>query len=177
MKPNSGSSVGARFPVIYELGYEQFINTRLSLSLTGGWSISNDIGSDYFSLNNFNVADVSHGKVFNLTYEAKYFFSESDGYNVDGMYLSSSLTYRNIDEKISGSLGKKDTRLTCFPYSLKLGTRSTWEYMGIFADWYIGLGFNAATITKRGPYEPYTSKMSKPAVVPFTIGFTMGYAF
>lgn len=156
--------------VIYELGYEQFINDRVSLSLTGHTSLG------YSKATSTN--GVTYGPVRGLNYEVKYFFNPGDGLYNDGGYLASSVSWRYIKESIDIPFGSvTSAKVTCIPYNIKIGHRTVYD-SGLFLDYFTGLGVNLFTKTeKKSSLSNPVVSFVKPSPLPFTIGFTMGYVF
>lgn len=172
LQNNSNSYFSVARNLIYEIGYEQFINSRVSLSLTG--SISAAANNESISL---YPTSLSYGRVIGLNYEVKYFFAEEDGLYNEGGYIASNLSWRTIKERIDGPYGVMNTKITVFPYTLKIGHRAISNFIGLFIDYYAGLGVNLSTQTNRGAYSGSNIPFGKPASLPFTAGFTMGYVF
>jgi len=167
---DASSSYSIYQNIIYELGYEQFINDRVSLSLTGHSSLG-------YSQTN-SAYGVTYGPVRGLNYEVKYFFNPGDGLYNDGGYLASSVSWRYIKESVDVPFGSVvRTKIICIPYSVKIGHRAVYD-SGLFIDYFTGLGINLFTKTEKITYSGSPSvSFAKPSPLPFTIGFTMGYVF
>ncbi|MBX7204187.1 MAG: hypothetical protein K1X81_02070 [Bacteroidia bacterium] len=167
---DASSSYSIYQNIIYELGYEQFINDRVSLSLTGHSSLGYS--------QTYSGYGVTYGPVRGLNYEVKYFFNPGDGLYNDGGYLASALSWRYIKESVDVPFGAvMNAKIICIPYNIKIGHRAVYD-SGLFIDYFTGLGINLFTKTEKKTYSGSPSvSFAKPSPLPFTIGFTMGYVF